>query len=105
MMNPNMINNMNMGMNQNPMMNPMMNQMNQNQMKMNPMNMQNNQMGMDNYSMGNLFNDINALKIKNLITPYEEKIKELEDKLRQKEFEITCLKNKLMKKMKLVVKI
>ena len=107
MMNPNMINNMNMGMNQNPMMNPMMNnpmmnpmmnQMNQNQMKMNPMNMQNNQMGMDNYSMGNLFNDINALKIKNLITPYEEKIKELEDKLRQKEFEIACLKNKLNEK-------
>ena len=62
-----------------------------------------NQMGMGNnmnnyMSMGNLFNDANAIKVKNLIEPYEQKIKELEEKLRQKEFEIACLKNKLNEK-------
>ena len=105
MMNPNMFNNINNGMNGMPMINPMnqnpmqMNQFNQmnmnNNMNNNQMNF-NNQMGMNNFmNMGNIFNDTNAFKIKNLIKPYEDKIKELEEKLREKEFEIACLKNKL----------
>ena len=84
MMNPNMFNNMNMGMNQNQMINPM--------------NF-NNQMGMNNFmGMKNFLNDTTAFQVKNLIGPYEEKIKELEEKLRQKEFEIACLKSKLNEK-------
>ena len=84
MMNPNMFNNMNMGMNQNQMINPM--------------NF-NNQMGMNNYmGMENFLNDTTAFQVKNLIGPYEEKIKELEEKLRQKEFEIAYLKSKLNEK-------
>ena len=60
-----------------------------NNMEMNPMNF-NNQIIMNNMGF-----DDNSLKIKNLVKPYEDKIKELEEKLRQKEFEIACLKNKL----------
>ena len=76
----------------------MINPLNQNPMQMNQFNQMNfnNQMGMNNFmNMGNIFNDTNAFKIKNLIKPYEDKIKELEEKLREKEFEIACLKNKL----------
>ena len=84
-----------MGINQMGMNQMGMNQMNSN-MGMNPMNFNNpnNMNNMGNLPMGNIFDD-NSLKIKNLVKPYEDKIKELEEKLRQKEFEIACLKNKL----------
>ena len=93
------------------MMNPMgMNQMNLNQigmdamninnMGMNPMNM--NQMGMNQVGINNQFNQMNimnmdnvTMNVKNLIQPYENKIKELEEIIRQKDFEITVLKQKL----------
>ena len=39
--------------------------------------------------------DENSIRIKNIIQPYETRIKELEDLLRQKDFEIACLKDKL----------
>ena len=70
-----MMNNMNNnGMNQMGMMNPM-----GNGMGFNPMNI----------------NDQIAQNIKNIIQPYENKIKELEEIIRQKDFEITVLKQKL----------
>ena len=67
--------NNNMGMNQMGM-----NQMNNN-MGMNPMNF-NNQIIMNNMCnmpIGNILDD-NSLKIKNIVKPYEDKIKELEEK-------------------------
>ena len=93
----------------NPMgMNPMnlnqigMNVMNMNNMGMNPMNM--NQMGMNQVGINNQFNQMNimnmdnvTMNVKNLIQPYENKIKELEEIIRQKDFEITVLKQKLNK--------
>ena len=39
--------------------------------------------------------DENALKVKNIIQPYENKIKELEEIIRQKDFQIAVLKDKL----------
>ena len=91
----------------NPMgMNPMnlnqigMNVMNMNNMGMNPMNM--NQMGMNQVGINNQFNQMNimnmdnvTMNVKNLIQPYENKIKELEEIIRQKDFEIAVLKQKL----------
>ena len=66
MMNPNMFNSTNIGMNVNPIH-------------------FNNKTGINNLTnMGNIFNDINSLKVKNLVQPYEEKIKELEEKLDKK---------------------
>ena len=38
-----------------------------------------------------------TLNIKNIVQPYENKIKELEEIIRQKNFEITVLKQKLNK--------
>ena len=58
-----------------------------NQMGMNFMMMNNNAMNMDN----------TTLNIKNIVQPYENKIKELEEIIRQKNFEITVLKQKLNK--------
>ena len=87
-------------------MNPMnlnqigMNAMNINNMGMNPMNM--NQMGMNQVGINNQFNQMNimnmdnvTMNVKNLIQPYENKIKELEEIIRQKDFEIAVLKQKL----------
>jgi len=59
----------------------------------------NNQMniGMNNQNeqmMAN-FMDYNNLKIKNIIKPYEEKIKKLEKEIMDKDFEIASLKDKL----------
>lgn len=75
-------------------MNPMaqmginqMNQMEMNQIGMNPLGMNNQMNPLDN-------NQIN-MNIQNIINQYEDKIKELEDKLRQKELEIMFLKQKL----------
>jgi len=47
-----------------------------------------NQMNMDN----------TTLNIKNIVLPYENKLKELEKIIRQKDFEITVLKQKLNNK-------
>ena len=58
----------------------------------NPLHM-NNMMGMNIYQP-NLM-DTNALKIKNIIEHYENKIKVLEEIIRQMDFEITLLKYKL----------
>ena len=77
-------------------LNPMlMNQMGINQMMM-------NQMGLNPMLINNQPNQINpigmdntTLNIKNLVQPYENKIKELEEIIRQKDFEITVLKHKL----------
>ena len=81
-----MMNNMN-----NFAMNPMgFNPIPINNMGMINMNRMNNMMN----NMQNL-NDENVLRIKNIIQPYENKIKELEEIIRQKDFEIAVLKDKL----------
>ena len=91
--------NNNMGMNQMGMNQMEMNQMGMNQMNnnmgMNPMTFNNpiNMNNMSNMPQGNMFDD--SFKIRNIVKPYEDKIKELEEKLRQKEFEIIYLKSKL----------
>ena len=73
-----------------------------NNIGMNPMGMVNpmgmmNPMGMNNQP--NLMNGMNfdetALNIKKIIEPYENKIRELEEIIKQKDFEITVLKQKL----------
>ena len=66
---------------------------------MNPMmgNMNMNQMGMSNQLMTNLVMDETAMKIRAIVEPYEKKIIELEKIVRQKDFEITVLKEKLSK--------
>ena len=93
-----------MGMNQINMnqvgMNQMgMNPMNMNMMGMNPMNM--NQMGLNQMNI-NQINSIGinntTLNIKSIVQPYENKIKELEEIIRQKDFEITVLKQKVINK-------
>lgn len=85
----------------------MMNNMNQfgmNPMGMNAMGISPMMMMMNNNNFGinnqpNLTNEMNldatAQNIKNIIQPYENKIKELEEIIRQKDFEITVLKQKL----------
>jgi len=92
-MNPMMMNMNQMMMNMN---NPMM--MNMNQMgnsEMNSNNFGDNQMQFNNNNFNNnSFNNI-ELRIKNVVEPYEEKIKELEEKLRKKDFENIVLKEKL----------
>ena len=73
-------------------MNPMgMNFMGMNPIGMNPMGM--NQIGMNNQQ--NFMNDETAQNIKNIIEPYENKIRELEEIIKQKDFEIIVLKQKL----------
>ena len=64
-----------------------MNPIGMNQIGMNFMMMNNNAMNMDN----------TTLNIKNIVQPYENKIKELEEIIRKKDFEITVLKQKLNK--------
>ena len=87
-----MINNMN----QNMGMNPMMNNMNKN-MEMNPMiNNMNQNMGMNGINQSNfMYMDSTAQNIKSIIEPYEKKIRELEEIIKQKDFEIIVLKQKL----------
>ena len=60
-------------------------------MNMNPNNM-NFQMGMQNQMMDDI-----SPRIKIIVEPYEKKIKELEEQLRNKEFEIVVLKEKLFR--------
>ena len=84
-----MMNNMN-----NNGMNPMnMNFPLINNNAMNPLIMNNNMIGI-NGNQQNLM-DENAIRIKNIIQPYENKIKELEEIIRQKDFEIALLKDRL----------
>ena len=78
-----------------------------NNMMINNMYNNNNIIGMNNMGMNqmdinnqpNLMNgmsmDATAQNIKNIIQPYENKIKQLEEIIRQKDFEITVLKQKL----------
>ena len=60
-------------------------------------NMNMNPMGMNNQLMTNLSMDDTAMKIKAIIDPYEKKISELEKIIKQKDFEILVLKEKLNK--------
>ena len=69
-----------------------MNNMNQ---MMGNMNLNMNPMGMNNQLMTNFAMDETAMKIKAIISPYEQKIRELEEKIKQKDFEIILLKEKL----------
>ena len=70
-----------------------MNNLGMNPMGMNPMQMNNmGMMGMNNQP--NLM-DQTALNVKSIIEPYENKIRELEEIIKQKDFEITVLKQKL----------
>ena len=57
---------------------------------MNPMEINNPQNLMNQMTMDNT-----ALNVKNIIQPYENRIKELEEIIRQKDFEIAVLKQKL----------
>ena len=58
-------------------------------------NMNMNPMGMNNQLMTNFAMDDTAMKIKAIIDPYEKKISELEKIIKQKDFEILVLKEKL----------
>jgi len=69
-----------------------MNNMNQ---MMGNMNMNMNQAGMSSPLMTNFAMDNTAMKIKAIIDPYEKKIIDLEKIIRQKDFEILVLKEKL----------
>ena len=92
-------------MNQNGMNNMGMNPMEINQMGMNNIGM--NFMGMNPMGpvqmgmkyqpnlMNEMFMDETSKNIKNIVLPYENKIRELEEIIRQKDFEITVLKQKL----------
>ena len=59
------------------------------------MNMGINPMGMNNQLMTNMSMDNTALKLKAIIDPYEKKITELEQKLKDKDFQILLLNEKL----------
>ena len=86
----------NIGMNNNDMNNFLMNNMYMDNNGVNNIGMNNigiNQINMNN-NQPNLMDD-SALRIKNLIQPYENKIKELEEIIRQKDFEIAVLKDKI----------
>ena len=61
-----------------------------NNMGMNPFGINNPQNLMNQMAMDNT-----TLNVKNIIQPYENRIKELEEKIRQKDFEIAVLKQKL----------
>ena len=73
---------------------------NMNNAGINQMMPMNNQIGVMNQLYGlnspiGMNYDSTTLNIKNIIQPYENKIKELEEIIRQKDFEITVLKQKL----------
>ena len=72
-----------------------MNNIGMNFMGMNPVGPA--QMGMNNQPnlMNEMFMDNTSKNIKNIVLPYENKIRELEEIIRQKDFEITVLKQKL----------
>ena len=60
-------------------------------------NMNMNLMGMNSQLMTNYLMDDTAMKIKAIIDPYEQKIIKLEKIIREKDFEITVLKQKIYK--------
>ena len=68
-------------------------------MMMNNMMNNINPMGMNNIGMNQIINSIpmdqTALNIKSIVEPYENKIRQLEEIIKQKDFEITVLKQKL----------
>ena len=64
-------------------------------MNMNPLMGNINPMGMNNKLMTNFAMDDTALKIKAIIEPYEKKITELEQIIKQKDFQIVVLNQKL----------
>ena len=68
-------------------------------MMMNNMMNNMNPMGMNNIGMNQIINnnliDQTALNIKSIVEPYENKIRQLEEIIKQKDFEITVLKQKL----------
>ena len=64
-------------------------------MNMNPLMGNINPMGMNNQLMTNFAMDDTALKIKAIIEPYEKKITELEQIIKQKDFQIVVLNQKL----------
>ena len=64
-------------------------------MNMNPMMGNINPMGMNNQLMTNFAMDDTAIKIKAIIEPYEKKITELEQIIKQKDFQIVVLNQKL----------
>ena len=71
----------------------MMNNLGMNPMETKPMQMNNiGLMGMNNQPN---FMDQTALNVKSIIVPYENKIRELEEIIKQKDFEIIVLKQKL----------
>ena len=70
-----------------------MNNFGMNPMGMNPMLM--NNLGMMGMNSQHHLMDENAMRIKTIIQPYENKIKDLEEIIRQKDFEIALLKDKL----------
>ena len=63
----------------------------------NQMGMNNPMMGMNNQQnqMNGMMMDETAQNIRNIIQPYENKIRELEEIIKQKDFEIIVLKQKL----------
>ena len=98
------MNNPMMGMN-NPMMgmnNPMMGMNNPKMGMSNPIMGMNNPIGGMNPMMGmnDEMNDDISSRIKIIVEPYEKKIKDLEEQIRQKDFEIAVLKEKLYKSEK-----
>ena len=66
-------------------------------MNMNPMMGNMNPMAMNNQLMTNFAMDDTAMKLKAIIEPYEKKITELEQIIKQKDFEILVLNQKLSK--------
>jgi len=65
---------------------------------MNPMGINNPQNLMNQMTMDNT-----ALNVKNIIQPYENRIKELEEIIRQKDFKIAVLKQKLNTILKIYI--
>ena len=62
------------------------------------MGMNNQMMGMNNQMMGmnnQMANDDISSRVKIIVEPYENKIKDLEEQLRKKDLEIAILKEKL----------
>ena len=99
-MNPNM-EEMNIGMNPNMMMNQMNNQnnMGMNDSQLTGMNTMMSQMM--NMSQTNVMGlDENTLRIKEIIKPYEDRIKEQEEVIRKNTFQLTILREKLKEKEK-----
>ena len=58
-------------------------------------NFQPNLMNNDNNINNSMMMDQTAMRVKNIIEPYQKKIKELEEIIRQKDFQISVLKEKL----------